>query len=331
MSGGIDSTVSAFLLKEKGYDLLGITMVHLDKEVANKARKVADDLAIEHKVYNLTNQFEQQVINYFCKTYEKCATPNPCVECNNKIKFGLMLDIALELGCDMVATGHYARVEYNLDKKRFLLKKGVDKQKDQSYFLYGLNQHQLSRIVFPLGDLTKQQVREIAREKGVENAETDESQEICFIPGDYRDFLQDKITYRPGDIVDLKGNILGKHKGLPFYTIGQRKGLGISAGRIVYVVDIDNKNNRLIVDEEKHLFSCNLTSNNNNLIYYDKIETPIQVQAKIRYRACPADATIVMNNDIIETVFHEPQRAITKGQSAVYYIDEYVVGGGVIS
>ncbi|MDD2586729.1 MAG: tRNA 2-thiouridine(34) synthase MnmA [Syntrophomonadaceae bacterium] len=331
MSGGVDSSVVALLLKEKGYDVGGLTMINWEKDVAKKAEQVAHSLGISHKTVDLRKDFYDKVISYFCTTYEEGGTPNPCVECNKYIKFGALLDIALELGYDMVATGHYARIDYDESRNRYLLKKGIDTGKDQSYFLYGLTQQQLSRTIFPLGDLTKPEVREIARQKGMLVVEKKESQEICFIAEDYRDFLVDKIKYNSGKVIDLDNNILGTHRGLPFYTIGQRKGLGISAGRPVYVVNMNTQDNLLILDDEKHLFSDNLVAINNNYIYTDKIEEPLKVTAKIRYRASFADAMIYPGNNMVRVEFEQPQRAITKGQSVVYYLGDYVLGGGIIA
>lgn len=330
MSGGVDSSVTAILLKEQGYDIMGLTMVNLDMSIAEKAREVADSLGIEHKVIDLKKEFGEKVIDYFCKTYERGATPNPCVECNKYIKFGALLEAALDFGADAVATGHYVRKEFNEELNRHLIKKARDLTKDQSYFLYGLTQEQLARTIFPLGEYTKSEVREIARQKGLAVAESKESQEICFIEKDYRNFIMDRVNYRPGQFVDMQNRVLGKHKGIPFYTIGQRKGLGISAGRPVYVIDFDLENNRIIVDDEKYLMQTQLTAKDNNFIYIEKLDQPMQVQAKIRYKADFAPATIYPEGDWVEVEFATPQRAITQGQSVVYYVGDYVLGGGII-
>lgn len=330
MSGGVDSSVAVLLLKKQGYDVAGLTMINWDAEVADKAREAARSMDIEHKVVDLKQVFHNRVIDYFCRAYEQGETPNPCVECNKYIKFGVLLDTAIEMGFDMVATGHYAQIEFDSSKKRYLLKKGADPSKDQSYFLYGLTQKQLSHTIFPLGDLHKTEVKEIARQNGMAVAEKKESQEICFIPGDYRDFLKDRIKYQSGTVVDLEKNILGTHRGLPFYTTGQRKGLGISAGRPVYVIETDYANNQLVLDDEKYLFCNSLAAVNNNYIYTDYLETPVRVKAKIRYRAALADATIYPEKDGVRVDFDKPQRAVTRGQSVVYYLDDYVFGGGII-
>lgn len=331
MSGGVDSTVAACLLKERGYEVKGLTMVSLDASVGEKAQKAARAVGIEHQVVDMKDIFKEKVIDYFCQAYEKGETPNPCVECNKYIKFGRLLDIALGLGCEKVATGHYARVEYDEERKRHLLRRGKDINKDQSYFLYGLTQKQLSRILFPLGDFTKSEVREIARGYGLEVAESKESQEVCFIEGDYRDFLKGRVTCTPGEFVDLGGKVIGRHKGIPFYTIGQRKGLGLSMGKPVYVLDLDLENNRIVVDEEKYLFRRVLYAAEPNFIMFDELQDEIRVLAKVRYRSSLSWATVSREGEKVRVEFDEPQRAITKGQSVVFYQGEYVVGGGIIA
>lgn len=330
MSGGVDSTVAALLLKEQGHEVTGLTMINWNSEVAAQAADAAAVLDIPHIVVNLQEQFQDKVINYFTSVYEQARTPNPCVVCNRFIKFGGLLDCALDLGFDMIATGHYARIEYDDTRKRYLLKKGKDLSKDQSYFLYGLNQKQLKHTLFPLGDLTKSEIRNMARERNLKVAESKDSQEICFITGDYRDFLQGKLQFKPGQVVDLQGNILGEHLGLPFYTVGQRKGLGISGGRPLYVVALDAENNRLILDEPQHLYRSSLLAVDNNFIYFEKLDKPLQVEARIRYRASNAPALLMPQGDKIFLQFDNPQRAITPGQSVVYYLDDYVLGGGTI-
>jgi tRNA-specific 2-thiouridylase len=330
LSGGVDSTIAALLLKEQGHELLGLTMVNWDMEVGAKAAEAARVLGIEHKIVDVRGIFKSSVVDYFCSAYEKGQTPNPCVECNKYIKFGALLDMARADGCDLVATGHYAQVEFDSDRQRYLLKKGVDSKKDQSYFLYGLTQEQLAHIHFPLGGFSKDEVRALAQQKGMQVAESPESQEICFIPEDYREFLTGRIECQSGVIRDAEGRILGQHQGLAFYTIGQRKGLGISGGKPLYVVDMDVEANVLVVGDNQDLFKSSLLASKNNFIYQDKIEWPMQVDAKIRYAAKPADATIYMEDNIARVEFAEPQRAITPGQSVVYYLGEYVLGGGLI-
>lgn len=330
MSGGVDSTVAALLLKEQGHEVTGLTMINWNPEVAAKAAEAAAAIGIEHLVVDLQKQFQEKVINYFTGVYEEGQTPNPCVRCNRFIKFGSLLDYALDLGFEKVATGHYARIEYHKERKRYLLRKAKYRPKDQSYFLYALNQEQLGHILFPLGEMSKPQVKEIARGYNFKVAASKESQEICFIEGDYRDFLKGRVKYQPGSVVDLQGNVLGKHQGLPFYTIGQRKGLGISGGKPLYVVALDQENNRLILDDQEHLFGKSLTAVNNNFIYYECLEGPLQAAARIRYRAQDAPALISPEGDKIAVQFDNPQRAITPGQSIVYYLDDYVLGGGTI-
>ncbi|HBQ25128.1 MAG TPA: tRNA 2-thiouridine(34) synthase MnmA [Syntrophomonas sp.] len=330
MSGGVDSFVAALLLKEQGYEVTGLTMINWSSEVAVQAASAAAVLNIPHIIVDLHEQFREKVIDYFVAVYEQGSTPNPCVVCNRFIKFGSLLDYALDLGFDMVATGHYARIEYDDTRKRYLLKKGKDLSKDQSYFLYGLNQKQLSYTLFPLGELTKQEVRSMARERNLEVAESKDSQEICFITGDYRDFLQGKLQFKPGQVVDLQGNILGEHRGLPFYTVGQRKGLGISGRGPLYVVALDSENNRLVLDKLEHLYETSLTAVNNNLIYYEKLDYPLKVEARIRYRAPNTPALLTPQGDKLLLEFDNPQRAITPGQSVVYYLGDYVLGGGTI-
>ncbi len=331
MSGGIDSTMAALLLKEKGYDISGLTMINWDLKAVEQAVAAADYMGISHQVLDLRKVFYKKVIEYFHCSYEKCLTPNPCVECNRYIKFGALLDYALQQGFDKVGTGHYAQIELDSDSHRYRLKKGLDQSKDQSYFLYGLKQQQLAVSLFPLGRLNKTEVIDMAREAGIKGAENPESQEICFIKDDYREFIQDRVEHRPGRVVDLNGNILGSHRGLPFYTIGQRRGLGISAGRPIYVVALDAENNRLIVGDEADLYHDCLLTENNNFIYQENIDYPVQVQAKIRYASQAAPAQLKKAQDgLLRLTFENPQRAITGGQSAVYYLDDYVLGGGII-
>mgnify|MGYP000881331777 CR=1 FL=1 len=308
MSGGVDSFVAALLLKEQGYEVTGLTMINWNSEVAVQAASAAAVLNIPHIIVDLHEQFREKVIDYFVAVYEQGSTPNPCVVCNRFIKFGSLLDYALDLGFDMVATGHYARIEYDDTRKRYLLKKGKDLSKDQSYFLYGLNQKQLSYTLFPLGELTKQEVRSMARERNLEVAESKDSQEICFITGDYRDFLQGKLQFKPG----------------------QRKGLGISGRGPLYVVALDSENNRLVLDKLEHLYETSLTAVNNNLIYYEKLDYPLKVEARIRYRAPNTPALLTPQGDKLLLEFDNPQRAITPGQSVVYYLGDYVLGGGTI-
>lgn len=329
LSGGIDSTVAGFLLKEEGHQVTGLTMVNWDDKVSQKATGAARWLGIEHIVIDLRRVFAERVIDYFCTTYEQGFTPNPCVECNRSIKFGALLEFAQQAGFEMIATGHYARVEFDLKNQQYRLRKGVDQRKDQSYFLYALNQYQLARAIFPLGDWTKEQVKQYGSELGLPMADAKESQEICFIPGDYREFLTGRIKSHPGNIEDQHGHTVGRHRGVAFYTIGQRRGLGISGGKPLYVTDLDVERNVVKVGDNEELFRKTLWAHHNTFIK-DALQGPVQVTAKVRYTALPAEALIQAEGDLIKVEFSKPQRAITPGQKIVYYDDEYVVGGGTI-
>lgn len=329
MSGGVDSTVSALLLKEAGHRILGLTMVGWDEQAAQQAATAALGLGIEHRVVDLRGVFQEKVVDYFCRSYERGETPNPCVECNRWVKFGALLGAARQMGCDKVATGHYARIEER-NGGRFLLKRGIDQNKDQSYFLYALTQQQLAHIIFPLGDLLKNEVRDVAHRHGMPVAEEKESQEICFVSDDYRDFLADKIVAHPGDIVDGYGKVLGTHRGIPFYTIGQRRGLGIAGGRPLYVTALELKSNRVVMGDNHELFSQSLVAEECNFITIDALAGSMPVQAKIRYRAALAEAVIAPQESLVKVEFKEAQRAITPGQSVVFYDGDYVVGGGRI-
>ncbi|HWP98421.1 MAG TPA: tRNA 2-thiouridine(34) synthase MnmA [Syntrophomonadaceae bacterium] len=329
MSGGVDSTIAALLLREAGHQVLGLTMVNWDEEAARKARAAAGILDIRHHVVDLREVFQDRVVDYFCQSYARGETPNPCVECNKWIKFGPLLDKALELGCSRIATGHYAQVETG-QQGRYLLKRGVDAAKDQSYFLHGLTQEQLSCTLFPLGSLLKEQVRCMGGNHGLPAAREKESQEICFIPGDYRDFLKERINYQPGPIMDLQGRVLGVHQGLPFYTIGQRKGLGISGGRPIYVVSLDREKNQVYMGDEESLLSHTLWAADCNFIAIPSLTKPLTVNARIRYRAPLAEARITPEGNLVRVDFSTPQRAIASGQSVVFYQGDYVVGGGRI-
>ncbi len=330
MSGGVDSTVAALLLKEQGHEVTGLTMINWNPEVAVKAAQAAASMGIRHLTVDLRKPFREKVIAYFTGVYGQGRTPNPCVVCNRCIKFGSLLEYALDKGFEKVASGHYARIEYDENRKRYLLRMARYLPKDQSYFLYALSQEQLGRILFPLGEMSKPEVIEIACRHNFTAAGSKESQEICFIEGDYRHFLQGRLHYQPGLVVDLQGNVLGEHQGLPFYTVGQRKGLGISGGRPLYVVALDFENNRLILDAQEHLWAKTLTAVDNSYIYYEGLEEPLAVQARIRYRAPSAPALLSPRGDSVLLHFDKPQRAITPGQSVVYYLDEYVLGGGTI-
>ena len=335
MSGGVDSSLAAALLKEEGYDVLGITIHHYDgNESLESAEQAAQNLEIPWHVLDFTKEFKSIVINYFCNEYLTGRTPNPCVICNLKIKFGLLWDKAKSLGADYLATGHYAINEYNQKSKKFLLKRGVDESKDQSYFLYRLNQDVLPYILFPLGKFKKKQTREEAKKYGLKNYKKAESQEICFVrDDDYRKFLTQHIkdTIKPGKFIDKKGNILGEHQGIPFYTIGQRKGLGISLNKRMYVTEINSRQNVITLGDDKDLYRDKLFVKDLNFISGNKLSNSIKAEVKIRYNSKKSPAIISpYDEDGVLIKFEKPQRAVTPGQSAVFYQGEVVMGGGII-
>lgn len=347
MSGGVDSSVAAYLLKEQGYNVIGITMTLVPKDVfyeekvggccsisaVNDARRVADQLGIYYYVMNFREVFEKKVINYFIDEYLAGRTPNPCIACNKYIKFDEFLRKANALGAKYVATGHYASIKYDEERKRYLLIRSRDVKKDQTYMLYNLTQHQLAHTLMPLGGYTKEQVRKIAEDIGLLVFNKPDSEEICFVPdNDYAGFIERRVPDKveKGYFVDVKGNILGEHKGIVHYTIGQRKGLGLALGRPVFVVDIIPEKNLVVVGDEREVFKNKLYAEDLNFIPFDKLEGPMRVSAKIRYTAKEANATITPYKDGVMVEFDEPQRAITKGQSVVFYDGDIVVGGGVI-
>ena len=341
MSGGIDSAVAALIAIESGYEVSGATMRLCpkmingtdlsDQDIADAA-EVCRLLGIEHRVYAMQDKFKSTVIQNFIDTYYAGATPNPCIVCNKTMKFGAFLNEEISQGADYIATGHYAQIEEK--NGRFLLKKAVDKFKDQTYMLWSLSQYQLSHTLFPLGELTKPEIRKLGEKNGFVIAHKSDSQDICFVPGgDYASFLQ-KATgeqYPQGDYVDTEGNILGKHKGIIHYTIGQRKGLGISMGRHIFVVKKDAKKNTVTLADEDLLFTDKVVIRDINLIPFDKLEEKMRVKAKIRYRHEESDAFAEQTaEDEITLTFDKPQRAPARGQSAVMYDGDYVIGGGII-
>ena len=346
MSGGVDSSVAAYLLQQNGFETVGVTMKLFDNsdidvlpeksccslEDAEDAKAVCAKLGIRHYMLNMTASFRDEVMERFVKSYENGATPNPCIDCNRYIKFEKMLHKALELEMDYIATGHYARIEKQGD--RFLLKKAVDLSKDQSYVLYSLNQQQLKITKFPLGEYTKVQVRQIAEENGFVNAKKHESQDICFVPdGDYYSFIE-KFTgksYPCGDFVDMQGNRLGEHKGIIRYTIGQRRGLGLALPASMYVVEKDLESNRVILGFNEDLFSKEVNVKDITLSACDSLENPEHLSAKIRYNQKEQPATVWQTDENhLRIEFDEPQRAVTKGQAAVIYDGDTVIGGGTI-
>lgn len=348
MSGGVDSSVAAYLMKEKGYECIGITIKTFNEtgdgikrentccslDDVSDARSVACTLGIRHFLYNFTGQFEEHVMKRFVNAYENGCTPNPCIDCNRYIKFQELYERAKLMGYDIVVTGHYARVSYDEATGRYLLKKGLDVNKDQSYVLYSLTQEQLMHTQFPLGELPKPKVREIAEEQGLINARKHDSQDICFVTsGSYTDFIRQYTgkEYPEGDCVDRKGNVLGRHKGIIHYTIGQRKGLGLALAKPMYVYGIDKEKNQVILTDEADLFSSELIADDLNLISVPKIEGKMRVKAKVRYRHTEQPATVEqLDEKRIHVIFDEPQRAITKGQAVVLYDGDVVVGGATI-
>ncbi len=343
MSGGIDSAVAALLIKEQGYETVGATMKLCERMLdngtdaaeadINDAREICNNLGIPHKTYDLSGEFHSKVINNFIETYMQGGTPNPCIVCNKYLKFGKMLDIELDSGAEYIATGHYAKVERDKNG-RYLLKKAADTKKDQTYMLWSLNQYQLSHILFPLGDKTKSEIREIGAQNGFVNAHKSDSQDICFIPdGDYASFIEKHLgeKYPSGNYIDESGKVLGKHKGMIHYTIGQRKGLGISMNKHIFVVNKDPYNNTVTLADEDKLFNNKVVIRNINLIPFDKIDGRIRVEAKIRYSQSQSPAYAEQTGeDEITLTFDTPQRAPAKGQSAVMYDGDTVIGGGII-
>lgn len=344
MSGGVDSSVAAYLMQQAGYDCVGGTMVLCNEALLGKtdipspardASLVAQKLGMPFYAFDECNAFCQKVVAPFISAYEEGLTPNPCIFCNKAIKFGLLLDRALSLGCEYIVTGHYAKIRKDESTGRFLLYKAPDENKDQSYFLAGLRQDQLSHVLFPLGELTKAQVRQIALEQGFVTAEKKDSQDICFIPdGDYFSFMK-RYTgkdYPQGAYLDLAGKVVGKHQNAVSYTLGQRKGLGIALGAPMYVCAKDMARNTVTLGPEEELFSTTLIAEDVNFLPFETLDTPITVTAKARYRHKPQEATVYpMEGGKIKVVFSTPQRALTPGQAVVLYDGDLVVGSGTIT
>jgi tRNA-specific 2-thiouridylase len=346
MSGGVDSSATAALLLEQGYEVIGITLKLWPQDCVNRAedkccgpQAVTDARAVCHKLdipYYLIDEaaeFQKHVIQYFADEYKAGRTPNPCVMCNQNLKFGRLIDRANQLGAEYVATGHFARLERR-DDGRLLLKRGRDLKKDQSYFLFSLRQDQLARAIFPLGEKTKSDTREVARHCQLKTADKEESMEICFVPDkDYGKFLQEAnlVQKHRGEIADLHGHVLGHHEGIEFYTIGQRKGLGITTPKPVYVIELDAANNRVIVGDDSALDRDEFIADRCNWHPFEKLAAPMEVTAKIRYNHPGTPATVTpMANGSVKVKLHSAQRAITPGQAAVFYQDDLVLGGGWI-
>jgi tRNA-specific 2-thiouridylase len=350
MSGGVDSSLTAALLVHQGYDVIGATMQIWEKDQGNDdpdsrgccslsavddARRVANKLGIPYYVLNFRDMFQDTVVNYFMEEYSAGRTPNPCIACNRYVKFEGLLHKALALGAQYVATGHYAQIIYDDNRQRYILRKGIDATKDQSYALYHLNQHTLKHFLMPLGKFAKTETRKMARELGLSVADKPDSQEICFVPNDdYKAFLKNRIpeALKPGNIVDLADNILGRHQGVQLYTVGQRKGLGLAVGTPLYVISLNAERNEVVVGSDQDVFSSELIAGDLNFITIDSLDAPLTVEAKIRYSAPGAQATVTpLGDGQVHVRFTAPQRAITPGQSVVFYHDEDVVGGGIIT
>lgn len=333
MSGGVDSSVAALLLQKTGYGVFGAMMKLFEgADSGDDAAAAAKDLGIPFSVFDLSDEFRSCVMSRFASEYMRARTPNPCVDCNRSIKFGALMKLAEKQGCTRLATGHYARIERCGD--RFLLKKGVDDSKDQSYMLFSLTQEKLSRILLPLGELTKTQVRELARENGIKSADKGDSQDICFLPdGDHSAFIERFSGKAPvsGDIVDEQGKKLGVHSGISGYTVGQRRGLGVSSSGRLFVKSLDAESNTVVLGDNNSLFEKSLIAGDINLIAADSLAGDFRLTAKIRYAHKGAAATVRQTGENeLSVVFDEPQRAITCGQYVVLYDGDTVVGGGVI-
>jgi tRNA-specific 2-thiouridylase len=360
MSGGVDSSTVAAILRAEGHNVIGLTMqLWNQRRLAGRegmpeavhgrccslddvydARRVAQQIGIPYYVVNHEERFERDVVRPFVEEYLSGRTPIPCSLCNNHLKFDQLLIVAQQIGAERVATGHYARVAYDDAKRRWLLKRPADASKDQTYFLFGLTQEQLSRTLFPLGDMTKPQVRDLAHRHGLAIAEKPDSQEICFVPGgDYKRFIDaylaeqgESLPDTTGELVTTGGEVIGEHTGIHNFTVGQRKGLGVATGSPLYVIQISGADRQVIVGSDEHLYSRTLRARRTNLISLDGLAEPMRVKVKIRHRHEPAPATIERSGeDEILVTFDEPQRAVTPGQAAVFYDGDTVVGGGWIA
>ncbi len=347
MSGGVDSSVAAYLLKEQGYDVIGVTMQIWQEEkeaiqeenggccglsAVDDARRVAQTLGIPYYVMNFRKDFKEKVIDYFCEEYLNARTPNPCIACNRYVKWESLLKRCLDIGADYIATGHYAQI-VKLDNGRYSLKRSKTLAKDQTYALYNLTQNQLSKTLMPVGQYSKEEIRKIAEQIGLLVAKKPDSQDICFVEDDYGKFIEENtgIAVPKGNFVDTEGNILGQHKGIIYYTVGQRRGLGLSLKQPGYVVRVDKNTNEVVIGTKDDLFSDVLYGNQVNLMSVSQIDGEMNVNAKIRYNSPEVPCRITMaENDKIKVVFEQPQRAVTPGQAVVFYHDDTVVGGATI-
>lgn len=348
MSGGVDSSVSAWLMKQQGFDCIGVTMKLFHNEDVAIPREhsccslddvldaadVARSIGIRHYVFNFSDRFRDDVLEPFVSSYENGVTPNPCIDCNRYLKFDKLFHRAKELDVNYVVTGHYARIERDEETGRYLLKRAVDDTKDQSYVLYAMTQEQLAHTLFPLGSMTKEETRRIAEAQGFVNAKKHDSQDICFVQnGSYADFITQYTgkTYPPGDFIDEDGRVLGQHRGIIRYTIGQRKGLGLALPQPMYVKEIRPEDNTVVLGPESSLYSRTLTAKDINLISMPRLESPARFKAKVRYGHQAQWAQVVQtDDDTLQVTFDQPQRAITAGQAVVLYDGDIVAGGGVI-
>lgn len=336
MSGGVDSTLTARLLQEAGYDVHGATMYIFDGQDMSDAVRMADFLGIPHQVIDMRDMYQKEVMSYFIRSYKNGITPNPCMVCDFKIKFGLFYDAAREhFNAPYFATGHYARITYNRERNKYQVEKGADLQKDQSYMMYHLTQEKLAHIIFPLGRIFKKDTRRLSEEKGLPTYNKAESQDICFLTEEksYADYLRLHApdAFRPGNIVTKTGKILGHHKGLPFYTIGQRKGLGIAAKHPLYVISLNARENEVVVGSNDDLFRTRLLAADLDFTDSEPPSGQFRCSAKIRYGIRVHDCTVTLDDYGRATVqFDEPQRAVTSGQSVVFYDENRLIGGGTI-
>jgi len=332
LSGGLDSSVAALLLKEAAYEVTGVHMRLWDSpgfdEQAHRAEDICRILDIPYHQVDVRREFDSSVVDYFCQEYQQGRTPNPCVACNHYVKFGLLLDKALSLGADYLATGHYARVEHSRDGHRLL--KAADAGRDQSYFLYTLTQEKLDRVLFPLGAYSRDEVKQMAKQAGLPTA-TRSSQDICFISQkNYGAFLSQRFATLPGDVVDTQGKRLGQHRGIAFCTIGQRHGLGLASGKPLYVIRIERENNRIVLGPEEELYGRKLAAHRVNWISGKAPREPITARAKIRHKSKETEAILFPRDDCVDVHFTQPQKAITPGQAIVFYNVDEVLGGGII-